>query len=348
MDNDQDEQLSEQSVLGKRSNAEMVVCEKEDVTTEDQSENQNIKKKQKLDIVFSNTDNFDKSIEYIAGIDEAGRGPVLGPMVYSIAFFPFEQNEKLLRKIGFNDSKKLSEAQRDKLFEKIFQHNVGFILDSISAETLSTEMLRIDGRNLNRISHDSAIGLIGKVLELGFKLRSVFVDTVGKPEKYQDLLISTFPSIPNITVSKKADSLFPIVGAASICAKVIRDRVLSDWQYKEVLSSSSYTFGSGYPGDQVTKDWLQDSLQPVFGFPSLVRYSWATTTNILSKDACDVYWSFEDNQALEELNAHERMSEAKKKTLLEASKRARLHKEAVKKTRFNYFANNGIGRSNNL
>jgi ribonuclease H2 subunit A len=55
-----------------------------------------------------------------------------------------------------------------------------------------------------------------------------------------------FPKI-DITVSKKADALFPIVSAASICAKVTRDRVLSHWQFKEDRPNLSTEFGSGYP-----------------------------------------------------------------------------------------------------
>jgi ribonuclease H2 subunit A len=69
------------------------------------------------------------------------------------------------------------------------------------------------------ISFESAMGLIRSTLNLGVSLAEVFVDTVGDPAKYEASLTERFPGI-KFTVSKKADSLFPIVSAASIIAKV--------------------------------------------------------------------------------------------------------------------------------
>ena len=76
----------------------------------------------------------------------------------------------------------------------------------------------------------------------------VYVDTVGDPDKYQAKLAARFPTVRKVVVSKKADSLFPIVSAASICAKVTRDDLLRRWEFEEANLDVSREFGSGYPG----------------------------------------------------------------------------------------------------
>ena len=76
----------------------------------------------------------------------------------------------------------------------------------------------------------------------------VFVDTVGDPDKYANKIRSRFPKI-KITVSKKADSLYPIVSASSICAKVVRDQIVQTWKINEFdEDKQTIQYGSGYPG----------------------------------------------------------------------------------------------------
>lgn len=76
--------------------------------------------------------------------------------------------------------------------------------------------------------------MIRRVIAHGFNLKEIYVDTVGNPITYQAKLKHFFPSI-DITVSKKADSLFPIVSAASIVAKVSRDQILEGWIFVFVI-----------------------------------------------------------------------------------------------------------------
>jgi ribonuclease H2 subunit A len=116
------------------------------------------------------------------------------------------------------------------------------------------------------------------------------VDTVGPKSKFEELLKIRFPNI-EIVVSEKAASIYPIVGAASIAAKVTRDRKLEDWNFEEIGIKSGMKFGSGYPGDPVTKIFLNESSDPVFGSSSVVRFSWKTAENVLTRKAfaCDWY-----------------------------------------------------------
>ncbi len=89
-----------------------------------------------------------------------------------------------------------------------------------------------------------------------------------------------------LTLSAQADSLFPIVSAASICAKVTRDTELAHWKFSEKVQPD-LDFGCGYPGDEKTKSWLLKNFDPVFGFSGLVRFSWQTTKRLLeSNGAC--------------------------------------------------------------
>lgn len=105
---------------------------------------------------------------------------------------------------------------------------------------------------------------------------------MGPKDSYQTLLKSHFPDI-EITVSEKADSKYPIVSAASIVAKVTRDKQLEGFVYSEQDVQSSGAFGSGYPGDPLTKLYLAESINHVFGFNSLVRYSWKTAQKAMNK-----------------------------------------------------------------
>lgn len=92
-------------------------------------------------------------------------------------------------------------------------------VEAISPNTISRNMLKRTKYSLNELSMDSAIGLINAAIDLGVNIAEIYVDTVGPPEKYQAKLSALFPDF-QITVAKKADSTYPIVSAASICASM--------------------------------------------------------------------------------------------------------------------------------
>lgn len=110
-------------------------------------------------------------------------------------------------------------------------------------------------------------------------------------------------------MAQKADSRFSVVSAASICAKVIRDRIITNWKFLEDVKSPN-DYGSGYPSgklqlrlnnikvltlmffvsDPRTQSFLKDNIDPVFGFPSFVRFSWSTADTILESKAIECEW----------------------------------------------------------
>ena len=138
----------------------------------------------------------EEGTEFVMGIDEAGRGPTLGPMVYGSAFCAVEDEEKL-RKMGFMDSKQLTEAKRDALWAALQRADfIGWRIRVLQAEEISEGMLRRHSKyNLNAMSHDAAIGLVQGVLALGINVRRLVVDAVGDPERYQEKLSDLFPGI---------------------------------------------------------------------------------------------------------------------------------------------------------
>ena len=248
-------------------------------------------------ILFSEIPESCRDKPCVLGIDEAGRGPVLGPMVYGIAFCPVEKNGDL-KELGVDDSKALKEEQREALLEKLIANSdyIGWAIHILSPKYISNSMYRRGKYNLNTMSHDTAIGLVQLALDKGVSVSEVYVDTVGPPDKYQAKLEAIFPEL-KITVSKKADSLFPCVSAASICAKVARDKALREWKFQE-KSDFTTTWGSGYPGDETTKKFLQQNLNAVFGFPSIVRFSWKTAEKIMEEKGVKV--EFEEEEPAEE------------------------------------------------
>ncbi|XP_074037155.1 ribonuclease H2 subunit A [Leptinotarsa decemlineata] len=284
---------------------------------------------------ISNIPEVCKEYPSILGIDEAGRGPVLGPMVYGTAFCPINE-QMILETLECADSKALTEEKRDKIFNNICESSktVGWAIDVISPNYISNKMLSRSKYSLNEVSKDAAVGLIRAAIKGGVKIEHIFVDTLGKPENYQAYLKGLFPEY-NITVAKKADSTYPIVSAASICAKVARDHALKVWKFKEGLDLTHEHFGSGYPGDPVTKKFLAENCDPVFGFPQLVRFSWSTAEKILEEKSYQVEW--------------ENVEESKKKqTAAGASSITSFFKMAkkpgVKKTMGTFFTNRGLSR----
>lgn len=269
----------------------------------------------------------DIDTECVLGIDEAGRGPTLGtvfitdssisskpslgPMVYGLFYLPLSQHTSLLSEIHhFDDSKVLTPQVRSSLMEVLCNSSsdlywsCGWATRVMSARDISSGMFRPGMYNLNAQAMDATIELIKDVFAKGVNVKEVYIDTIGKPETYQKKLERIFPTT-KITVAKKADSLYPCVSAASVCAKVTRDAALDlCWQAYSGASGEdagaehvAEGWGSGYPGDARSTAWLRENMDPVFGWGNECRFSWATAKDMLEAkgDGIRVEWPLPDD-----------------------------------------------------
>lgn len=230
----------------------------------------------------------------ILGVDEAGRGPVMGPMVYGISYCTREyQDTVLIPKYEFDDSKKLTDVVRRDLFMRMYDttedgtgsieiNGVGYATTSITPVDISSGMLKFppsQNYNLNEQAHDVTMALIDGVIKRGVKLDHVYVDTVGPPITYQKKLETRFPNV-KFTVAKKADSLYCVVSVASVVAKVTRDILI-----EQLKRSPDEIMGSGYPSDPKTTAWLRDNQKQLFAWPqNIVRFSWQTCHTLVNDD----------------------------------------------------------------
>lgn len=238
------------------------------------------------------------------GVDEAGRGPVLGPMVYGVFYLPSPLSDPLLRETHhFDDSKVLKPEVRSALMEALctpgsdLHASCGWAISALSARDIGANMMRPAAAapyNLNAQAFDATVALIRGVMDRGVNVADIYVDTVGPPASYQKRLERVFPTA-RVTVAKKADSLYPCVSAASVCAKVTRDAAL-EVLYKTVAAppagqdgdgdgdgddGEQSSWGSGYPSDGRCVAWLRRNMHPVFGWGPECRFSWGTAKEML-------------------------------------------------------------------
>lgn len=199
---------------------------------------------------------------YIAGIDEAGRGPVVGPLVVCCASCKRE-DEKRLRKLASRDSKGMTARARESAYEELRKFCT-FRWHEVSAHELNLMMAKM---SLNDIEARSMAELIKKLGE-----GDVMIDM---PDRYSWTFRRRMEKfgVKRFEAEHKADEKYPIVAAASICAKLMRDRKI------EQIKTATCDFGSGYPGDGKTIAALKDkekraSLEP------FIRQRWKTLENI--------------------------------------------------------------------
>jgi ribonuclease HII len=208
----------------------------------------------------------------ICGVDEAGRGPVVGSLV--IAGVTFENDLELIEN-NVRDSKKIKPVRREILSKKIKKSAVNYEIMIISASDIDN-MRKI--MTLNEIE----VNAFSKIIEK-LKPDICYVDAADvNDERFGKNILSRLSFKPEIISKHKADDIYPIVGAASILAKTKRDEEVQ-MIARELEKKLDMPLGSGYPADPATQKFLRKWVKTFGKLPPHTRHSWKTAQNLLKE-----------------------------------------------------------------
>jgi ribonuclease HII len=209
----------------------------------------------------------------VAGVDEAGRGSILGPLVVAGVSSSTSALEDL-RKMGVKDSKQLTAAERTRLYPKILKLCTGVrteVLSPSQVDKFVEPKIKLKGLN-----YLEAIA-IAKILS-ALAAEISYVDSCDiNPKRFASVIGDMMQTKRKLVASHHADELYTAVSAASIVAKVTRDRHIQKLrkEYGEV--------GSGYPSDPQTIEFLTDWVKRDLTVPPFARRSWRTWLRITPK-----------------------------------------------------------------
>ncbi len=207
----------------------------------------------------------------IAGVDEAGRGPMFGPMVLGITVIE-KADEEFFQELGVKDSKVLTESTRDQLEPQIKKRVKEFVLTSIQAVELDALMIRYSLNEIEAMKIAQALNSLKNKPEIVFidspdPLASNFAERIKKYISFNCILRS----------EHKADQNHVVCSAASVLAKVERDRQI------KALHKIHGNFGSGYPSDENTVNYLRNWLKKNNKVPEFCRVKWESTQRLLTE-----------------------------------------------------------------
>jgi len=200
----------------------------------------------------------------VAGVDDAGRGSVIGPLVIAGILIEEKDFSKLIQ-LGVKDSKLLSPSRRENLAVEIKRLALRHAVVKLSPAEI--DKVVETGRKLHRLNRLEAQAM-AKVIEQ-LKPDIAYVDASDVlEERFKQQILEYLPFKVEVVSEHKADRKYPVVSAASIIAKVERDREI------EELKAKHGDFGCGYPTDPKTVRFLQQCLESLGEYPEFVRRSW--------------------------------------------------------------------------
>lgn len=202
------------------------------------------------------------------GVDEAGRGSVMGPLVVGTVFVDDDTD---LIGMGVKDSKKLTPKKRESLYDEI--------VDSVCAwSVVITTAEEIDAQRKEVSLNDIELRMFAEGISSN-PCSTAYADCPDiNVDSFTAKLSAKVGNDVAIIAKHKADDTYPVVSAASIVAKVTRDRMMED-----IRQEFGVNVGSGYPSDHYTMDFIQHWIDANNKAPAHVRCSWEPVRQMLSK-----------------------------------------------------------------
>lgn len=200
----------------------------------------------------------------IAGVDDAGRGPIIGPLVIAGVLLDDKDLPKLMD-LGVKDSKRLSPRRREELAAEIRELALKYHVAMLSPAEI--DRVVETGKKLHKLNRLEA-QTMAKVITI-LKPDVAYVDASDVlADRFKQHMAENLTFKVKIISEHKADAKYPIVSAASIIAKVERDRALS------ALQEKYGNMGCGYPTDPNTIKFLEKWIRKFGSYPDFVRKSW--------------------------------------------------------------------------
>jgi ribonuclease HII len=202
----------------------------------------------------------------IAGLDDAGRGSIIGPLLIAGVSVD-DQGLRRLSEIGAKDSKTLSPASRERLYKLIKNIAIKIVFHKLTPAQIDEYVLK--GQKYHRLNYLEAITMGKIAAEL--TADTIYVDASDiNPERFGQDVLSAVGRDVEIISSHHADRIYPVVSAASIVAKCERDAAVRK------IAEEHGDFGSGYPSDPRTIRFLSNWLSQHGEMPQFSRKSWKT------------------------------------------------------------------------
>ncbi|MCL7401309.1 MAG: ribonuclease HII [Thaumarchaeota archaeon] len=206
----------------------------------------------------------------ICGIDEAGRGSVIGPMVIAGILINEEKINELTN-LKVRDSKEVKPEEREKLYDEILKIAKTWKIIILTAKEVDSETRRNKMMGINHLEARKFIEIINEL-----KPDIAYIDLPSRnPEKFRSIIYQMLKHECQLILEHKADKKYPATSAASIIAKVTRDREIK--KLKEKFGD----FGSGYPHDPKTRRFIREILKSSSEAQEYIRLSWQTIKRVM-------------------------------------------------------------------